>query len=246
MIKMINQENYEDFFSEVRNSQVFNEVMNTYDVQLVFLGGSRALGYANETSDYDVICWIDDPDLNLLYDNKNLKLSKYPHAHMFIHSIQASYGIFTEDPQFADWYGILLGIMQQVKPNHIIYQSERIHPLILFFWDNIQPLSEIALYKCLTYTKWDLQALAKTKEEGLDPKIYYYLISAYDAINHTQHKDLIHAIRQKRTKTEKQKEQFNTIINELWDFFENYDDNKYFTLKYEMEVLRHGYNQTNH
>ena len=28
--------------------------------------------------------------------------------------------------------------------------------------------------------------------------------------------------------------------------FENYDDNKYFTLKYEMEVLRHGYNQTNH
>lgn len=102
MIKMVNQENYEDFFSEVRNSQVFNEVMDTYDVQLVYLGGSRALGYANETSDYDVICWIDDPDLNLLYDNKNLKLSKYPHAHMFIHSIQASYGIFTEDPQFAD------------------------------------------------------------------------------------------------------------------------------------------------
>ena len=246
MIRMINQENYEDFFSEVRNSQVFNETMDAYDVQLVYLGGSRALGYANGTSDYDVICWIDDPDLNLLYDNKNLKLSKYPHAHMFIHSIQASYGIFTEDPQFADWYGILLGVMQQVKPNHIIYQSERIHPLISFFWDNIQSLSEIALYKCLTYTRWDLQALAKTKEEGLDPKIYYYLISAYDAINHTQHKDLIHAIRQKRTKTEKQKEQFNTIINELWDFFENYDDNKYFTLKYEMEVLRHGYNQTNH
>lgn len=56
MIKMINQENYEDFFSEVRSSQVFNEIMNTYDVQLVYLGGSRALGYANETSDYDVIC----------------------------------------------------------------------------------------------------------------------------------------------------------------------------------------------
>lgn len=245
MIKMINQENYEDFFSEVRSSQVFNEIINTYNVQLVYLGGSRALGYANEMSDYDVVCCIDDPDLNFLYANKSLKLSNYPHAHIFIHSIQASYGIFTEDPQFADWYGILLGTMQQVKPKHLIYQSERIHPLISFFWDNIQPLSEIALYKCLTYTKWDLQALAKTKEEGLDPKIYYYLISAYDAINHTQHKDLIHAIRQKRTKTEKQKEQFTTIINELWDFFENYDDNKYFTLKYEMEVLRHGYNQTN-
>lgn len=245
MIKMIKNENYEDFFNEVRSSKIFNEILNSYDVQLVYLGGSRSLGYANELSDYDIVCCIDDPTLSFFYLNKNLKLPNYPHAHMFIHSIQTSYGIFTEDPQYADWYGILLGTMQQVTPKDIIYKSERISPLVDFFWENIQPLSEIALYKCLTYTKWDLQALAETKDENLDPKIYYYLISAYDAINHTKHKDLIHSIRQKRIKTAKQKQQFLTIINELWEFFEQYDDDKYFNLKYEMEVLRHGYNKQN-
>ena len=228
----------EEFIEYIKTNKQLKDLIEQYNPYLVILGGSRSIYMNTDKSDWDIVMYCPNSNIsatkNIIIENdRNLK------CHVMISSVDNIIKILLDSINGIMYLHTITALTQgglSSKRYHIIYEREK-HPLfdLIDLYDKW--IVEIAVYRLLISIRYELKEIYTNNNLMLSYKIYYHLLLAYDILTGSDSTALIKKFRLNVEKTEEDLKEFNTKINYIKNFYDNFEESKYEILKMKLEVV---------
>ena len=244
------QQDYLTFKEKLIKLPNYKKLIDDYNPDIVYLGGSRALNTDIENSDFDLVAIAPKSEILNSLAYKNMIIQKANGTEKTIHCF-----ITTVD------YIINVLLDEYTTPNNIFLlnalstgfnkidsfepimtkEEEKCTKMFKFIKENKIKISKMMFFHLINQLDADLDYICNYNDNNLNlsKKIYYQLLVIYDVMNSIDSSDLIKKLRTNKLT----KDEINEVLSrmkELNIIYKNYKDSQYDILKARLEVLRYG------
>lgn len=219
---LISQPEDLSFIEAFQKTSYFSQILKDNEVIAIFVGGSRACGLADESSDYDLTVLTLGGEFFNTIEEQYLRYKGKKVVHWYIMPI---FRLFDWDAsntlRFAGY-----NVLRFYGPETAIYENPRYANLIQVFYKMQKTISDIGLYFFYYSNKNtidDILAKDVVSAQYYSKKLYYLCLSSYLLLDEEIDKEfLIRVKRFRRQKlTEEDKNHIIERLQKLKDYIES-------------------------
>ena len=184
-----------EFIDYIKTQEAYQELLEQYNLNIIYIGGSRANGHTKPGSDWDLVAVTSDGCKGC----KNISIinDRLLNVHIMIFSIQNFISMLTDSINYGNNMHLMQFFMSgyTAYKNFNLYNDGKLVDFFTFLEDNKQKITELCIIQLLRRMRLQLESIVINKNLNFDVKIYYNLLTAYDILNNTDSSLLIHKLR---------------------------------------------------